>query len=113
VRAVGDSHYRRQFSASERARGAQQRSTSRSPGEETATPRDPELRSHECVFGSGISCGAQPAFCTRSGSTGELSRSGTERSEAERGLPVRDGTMDQQRLGGAVPGAFSTTQTAE
>ena len=25
----------------------------------------------------------------------------------------RDGTMDQQRLGGAIPGAFSTTQAAE
>jgi len=36
----------------------------------------------------------------------ELSRLGTERSEAERGLPARDGTMDQQRLGGAIPGAF-------
>ena len=40
-------------------------------------------------------------------------RSGTKRSEAERGLPARDGTMDQQRLGGAVPGAFSATQAAE
>jgi hypothetical protein len=38
---------------------------------------------------------------------------GTERSEAERGFPVRDRTMDQQRLGGAVPGTFSATQAAE
>jgi len=45
--------------------GAQQRGTSRSPGEETASPGDPELRSHECVSGSGISCGTQPAFCTK------------------------------------------------
>jgi len=34
VRAVGDSHYRCQFTASERTGGAQQRGTSRSPGEE-------------------------------------------------------------------------------
>ena len=47
VRAFGDSHYCSQFSASERAGGAQQRGTSRSPGEETAWPGDPELRSCE------------------------------------------------------------------
>jgi len=45
-----------------------------------------------------------------SGSTGELSRSDTECREAERGLPVRDGTMDQQRLGGAVPGHYLQLQ---
>ena len=36
-----------QFSASERAGRAQQRGTSRSAGEETASPGDPELRSYE------------------------------------------------------------------
>jgi Transposase DDE domain group 1 len=48
-----------------------------------------------------------------SGSTRELSCKDAEPSEAERSLPVRDGTMDQQRLGGAIPRAFSATQTAE
>jgi len=64
-------------------------------------------------FGSGISCGTQSAICASRGTSGELSRSGTERSEAERGFPVRDGTMDQQRLGGAVPGTFSANEAAE
>jgi hypothetical protein len=37
----------------------------------------------------------------------------TEPSEMERDFPIRDGTMDQQRLGGAVPRAFSAAQAAE
>ena len=42
------------------------------------------------------------------------SRKDAEHSEAERSLPVREGTMDQQRLGGAIPRAFSAAQkTAE
>jgi len=53
------------------------------------------------------------AFCARSVSTGELSRSGPEPGEVERGFPVRDGTLDQQRLGGAVPRAFFATPAAE
>jgi hypothetical protein len=98
VRAVRDSHHCSQFSAVERARGAQQRSPSRSPGEETAPPGDPELRGYERIFGSGISSGTQSAFCARSGTSRELSRSGAEHSEAERDFPIGDGTIDQQRL---------------
>jgi transposase len=47
VRAIRDSHYCGQFTASERAGGTPQRGPSRSSGEETASPGDPGLRSCE------------------------------------------------------------------
>jgi hypothetical protein len=52
-------------------------------------------------------------ICAGSGATRGLPRADAKRGEVARSFSTRDGTMDQQRLGGAVPRTFSAAQAAE
>src|SRR5450631_1418578 len=78
VRKAGHPDYRRQFTASERARGAGTRHAPGSAGEETATSRDPELRPGQRLSGDALSRRTQPALRTRGGGPSRLSPATTD-----------------------------------
>jgi len=107
VRAVGDSHYRRQFSTSERARGAQQRSTSRSPGEETATPRDSRAtKPRMSIWKRNILRSTTSVLHREAARAENYHVRAPSAAKLREVFPVRDGTMDQQRLGWCSTGGI-------
>jgi len=82
------------------------RGTSRSPGKEAAAQGDPGLRSRECVLEAEYLPEHNRRFAREAARPEDYHVRTPSAARLSRGFSIRDGTMDQQRLGGAVPRAF-------
>ena len=106
VQEFGDRADRRQFAASERARGAGAWDTSGSLGEETAAEGDRQPRSRERVFAERVSGGTQPALCACRGEQGRLSPARAARNGTGPDFAAGDGAYGERGLGGALRQSF-------
>jgi len=113
VPGAGDQDYTGELAAGQGACGEESWDATGPADQEDAAARDPHGGGSEPISSPTVSAGSQSAVSSGGGRAAGLPQKGAGPAGAGRHLPAEGRAHDQQRLGGAVRGAFSANRARE